>query len=70
MPIAVLCKVKFESQTRREVAFQSSVLISNCSQHEIRIASVSDKESRFKDIRKKTVMKGAAAAVEDLNGER
>ena len=31
MDVAVICKVKFVTQLRREVNFQSSLIISNCS---------------------------------------
>lgn len=30
-PIALICKVKFETQTRKDVELQSSIVISNCS---------------------------------------
>lgn len=53
MPVAVICKVKFVSQLKKEVEFQSSLLISNSSQHDIMIVAREDGESgALKDIKK------------------
>jgi hypothetical protein len=41
-PLAVLCQVTFESQTRKEVVFHSSLLIANNSQHLITILDRAD----------------------------
>ncbi len=30
-PISLLCRVRFETQTRKDVEFQSSLIFSNCS---------------------------------------
>ena len=53
MPVAVICKVKFVSQLKKEVEFQSSLLISNSSQHDIMIVAKEDAESgALKEIKK------------------
>jgi hypothetical protein len=53
MPVAVICKVKFVSQLKKEVEFQSSLLISNSSQHDIMIVAREDGESgALKEIKK------------------
>jgi hypothetical protein len=42
-----LCKINFESQTRKEVDFQSSLLISNNSQYTITLLSRKDEEQHI-----------------------
>ena len=41
-PIALICKVRFETQTRKDIEFQSSLVIANCSQHEIILYSIEE----------------------------
>ena len=53
MPVAIICKVKFVSQLKKEVEFQSSLLISNSSQHDIMIVAREDgKSGALKEIKK------------------
>lgn len=46
IPVAVLCKINFESQSRKEVEFQSSLLFSNSSMFDIIIMSRKDPKAQ------------------------